>query len=108
MGRTLLTLGEPGAGKSVALLKLARALIADAREKVDLSAPTPVVRLPELLRWSWVGMWRGLLKGGALGAGLAILIALISPPQHLARVLKDVVIEIQAGVMKISQKGHVS
>ncbi|MEA3275575.1 MAG: NACHT domain-containing protein [Pseudomonadota bacterium] len=43
------------------------------------------IRLPELLRWSWAGMWRGLLKGGALGAGLAALTSLIYAPENLAR-----------------------
>lgn len=40
-GRTLLILGEPGAGKTVTLLKLAESLI--ARTENDLSQPLPVV-----------------------------------------------------------------
>lgn len=40
-GRTLLILGEPGAGKPITLLKLAEDLI--ARSKQDLSQPIPVV-----------------------------------------------------------------
>lgn len=41
LGRTLLILGEPGAGKTVTLLKLAEGLI--ARSENDLSQPLPVV-----------------------------------------------------------------
>ncbi|MCC5666661.1 NACHT domain-containing protein [Nostoc sp. CHAB 5784] len=40
-GRTLLILGEPGAGKTITLLKLAQELI--ARTEKDLSQPIPVV-----------------------------------------------------------------
>ena len=40
-GRTLLILGEPGAGKTISLLKLAESLI--ARTEKDLSQPIPVV-----------------------------------------------------------------
>ena len=40
-GRTLLILGEPGAGKTVTLLKLAESLL--ARTENDLSQPLPVV-----------------------------------------------------------------
>jgi energy-coupling factor transporter ATP-binding protein EcfA2 len=40
-GRTLLILGEPGAGKTITLLKLAQELI--ARTEQDLSQPIPVV-----------------------------------------------------------------
>lgn len=40
-GRTLLILGEPGAGKTITLLKLAKELI--ARTENDLSQPIPVV-----------------------------------------------------------------
>jgi DNA polymerase III delta prime subunit len=40
-GRTLLILGEPGAGKTITLLKLAKDLI--ARCEQDLSQPVPVV-----------------------------------------------------------------
>ncbi|ABW32834.1 NACHT domain-containing protein [Acaryochloris marina] len=40
-GRTLLILGEPGAGKTVTLLKLAESLL--ARTSKDLSQPLPVV-----------------------------------------------------------------
>lgn len=40
-GRTLLILGEPGAGKTVTLLKLANSLL--ARVENDLSQPLPVV-----------------------------------------------------------------
>ncbi|MEO1352325.1 MAG: NACHT domain-containing protein [Cyanobacteria bacterium J06635_15] len=40
-GRTLLILGEPGAGKTVTLLKLAESLI--SRSENDLSQPLPVV-----------------------------------------------------------------
>ena len=40
-GRTLLILGEPGAGKTVTLLKLAESLI--TRSENDLSQPLPVV-----------------------------------------------------------------
>jgi Cdc6-like AAA superfamily ATPase len=40
-GRTLLILGEPGAGKTVTLLKLAESII--ARTQDDLSQPLPVV-----------------------------------------------------------------
>lgn len=39
--RTLLILGEPGAGKTITLLKLAQELI--ARTEKDLSQPIPVV-----------------------------------------------------------------
>ena len=41
VGRTLLILGEPGAGKTITLLKLAESLI--ARTETDLSLPIPVV-----------------------------------------------------------------
>lgn len=40
-GRTLLILGEPGAGKTVTLLKLAESLV--SRAESDLSQPLPVV-----------------------------------------------------------------
>ena len=40
-GRTLLILGEPGAGKTITLLKLAQDLI--ARSEQDLSHPIPIV-----------------------------------------------------------------
>lgn len=40
-GRTLLILGEPGSGKTIALLKLAQRLV--ARTEQDLSQPIPVV-----------------------------------------------------------------
>ncbi|MEM9808930.1 MAG: NACHT domain-containing protein [Cyanobacteria bacterium P01_D01_bin.56] len=41
VGRTLLILGDPGAGKTVTLLKLAKSLL--ARTDSDLSQPLPVV-----------------------------------------------------------------
>jgi hypothetical protein len=41
------------------------------------------IRLPELLRWSWVGLGRGLLKGAAAGAGLAAATALVAHPDDL-------------------------
>ncbi|MEA5595429.1 NACHT domain-containing protein [Rivularia sp. UHCC 0363] len=40
-GRTLLILGDPGAGKTITLLKLAESLI--ARTELDMSRPIPVV-----------------------------------------------------------------
>lgn len=40
-GRTLLILGEPGAGKTITLLKIAQRLV--ARSEQDLSQPIPVV-----------------------------------------------------------------
>ena len=41
VGRTLLILGEPGAGKTITLLKLAESLI--ARTETNLSLPIPIV-----------------------------------------------------------------
>ncbi|ABW33030.1 conserved hypothetical protein (plasmid) [Acaryochloris marina MBIC11017] len=47
-GRTLLILGEPGAGKTISLLKLAESLI--SRTEADLNQPLPVVL--NLSSWS--------------------------------------------------------
>jgi len=49
VGRALLILGEPGAGKTITLLKLAKALIARVRAAPELAEPVPVL-LP-LARW---------------------------------------------------------
>lgn len=55
-GRTLLILGEPGSGKTITLLEIARDLVADARE--DETLPIPVV----LNLSSW-GSFRGDFLG---------------------------------------------
>ncbi len=41
------------------------------------------IRLPELLRWSWTGLGRGLVKGAAIGAVLAAATTLLSQPADL-------------------------
>ncbi|HEY9657911.1 MAG TPA: protein kinase, partial [Allocoleopsis sp.] len=82
-GRTLLILGEPGAGKTTTLLELARDLIAQAEEDVDQlipvvlnlsswSAPTPIAewivkelnakyQVPEKISRPWVEQQQLLL-----------------------------------------------
>lgn len=59
VGQALLILGEPGAGKTITLLKLAKALIVRARAAQELTEPVPVVlplagwgeRCPPLEQW---------------------------------------------------------
>jgi hypothetical protein len=94
----LLILGEPGSGKTITLLELARELIARARNDPNFAQPVPVVfnlstwtdKQQHLNDWLVYGSFFGLTVGLILGLPIGFIFGLRGSRQNLSNDIQPV------------------